>query len=157
IAVKIGNDRVYDSATAAVDQHNEDLTGDRAYTIFNRRIRLTFTPHSEALAKDRRFLPELALGAGFGITILLGLSVHLARSARTGQRAAELSNKRLQSENEERRRIEARLKISDERLRLALDSTQIGIFEWNVAARHVYYSPGLWAMMGYEHGRMPST
>ena len=45
----------------------------------------------------------------------------------------------------------------DERLRLALDSTQIGIFEWNVLAGHIYYSPGLWAMLGYEHLRMPST
>ncbi|MBS0630490.1 MAG: PAS domain S-box protein [Verrucomicrobia bacterium] len=157
IVIKIGAERVYDSALATTETRNDDLTLDRAYTIFNRRVRLTFTPTADALTHDRRFLPELALGAGFGITILLGLSVHLARSARNGQRTAELSNKRLQSENEERRRIEARLKVSDERLRLALDSTQIGIFEWNVAARHVYYSPGLWAMMGYEHGRMPST
>ena len=54
-------------------------------------------------------------------------------------------------------RIEARLKVSDERLRLALDSTQIGIFEWNVPKGHVYYSPGLWGLLGYEHARMPST
>src|SRR6185503_4008218 len=40
---------------------------------------------------------------------------------------------------------------------LALDSTHIGIFEWSVAAGHIYYSPGLWAMLGYEHTRMPST
>ena len=98
--------------------------------------------------------PEFALAAGVGITLLLGLSVHLARRARSGQRAAELSNIQLLAENEERRRIEARLKVSDERLRLALDSTQIGIFEWNVNAGHVYYSPGLWAMLGYEQGRM---
>ena len=47
--------------------------------------------------------------------------------------------------------------MSDERLRLALDSTQIGIFEWNVPKGHVYYSPGLWSLLGYEHARMPST
>ena len=71
--------------------------------------------------------------------------------------AAEHSNQKLLAENEERRRIEARLKVSDERLRLALDSTQIGIYEWSVPAGHVYYSPGLWAMLGYEHSRMPSN
>ncbi len=155
ITIKIGTERVYDSTVTA--SHGDDITLDKVYNIFSRRIRLTFTPSDEALAKDRRYLPELALGAGFGFTLLLGLSVHLARSARAGQRAAEHSNKRLISENEERRRIEARLKVSDERLRLALDSTQIGIFEWNVVASHIYYSPGLWAMLGYEHGRMPST
>jgi PAS domain S-box-containing protein len=155
ITIKIGAERVYDSAASA--GAGDDLTLDKVYSIFSRRIRLTFTPSDEALAKDRRYLPELALVAGFGITLLLGLSVHLARSARAGQRAAEHSNKLLLAENEERRRIEARLKVSDERLRLALDSTQIGIFEWNVAAGHIYYSPGLWAMLGYEHARMPST
>jgi len=157
IDIKIGNERVFDSFAGPNDTHNDELALDKAYNIFDRRIRITLTPSAEALEHDRRFLPELALGAGFGITLLLGLSVHLARSARAGQRAAELSNKKLQAENEERRRIEARLKISDERLRLALDSTQIGIFEWNVPAGHVYYSPGLWAMLGYEHGRMPAT
>jgi PAS domain S-box-containing protein len=156
VTIKIGNERVFDSSGRELDSANSNIA-DKAYNIFNRRVRLTLTPSVAAVQNDRRFLPELALGAGFGITLLLGLSVHLARSARAGQRAAEQSNKKLHAENEERRRIEARLKISDERLRLALDSTQIGIFEWNVAAGHVYYSPGLWAMLGYEHGRMPAT
>ena len=110
----------------------------------------------DALAHHRHLLPELALTAGLGITLLLGVSVHLARRARADQRAAYLANRKLQRENEERSRIEAKLKISDERLRLALDSTQIGIFEWNVPEGRVYYSPGLWAMLGYEHGRMAS-
>jgi PAS domain S-box-containing protein len=157
IHVRIGGEPVYESTAALANAGNRHLTLDRVYPIFNRRVRISLTPSTEASDHERRFLPELALGAGFGITLLLGLSVHLARSARAGQRAAELSNKKLHAENEERRRIEARLKISDERLRLALDSTQIGIFEWNVAAGHVYYSPGLWAMLGYEHGRMAAT
>ena len=156
IIIAIGPERLFDSAPGTTD-HNADLALDKSYPIFDRRIRLSFTPSDAALASDRRFLPELALVAGLGITLLLGLSVHLARRAGTGQRAAELSNRKLVAENEERRRIEERLKISDERLRLALDSTQIGIFEWNVAAGHIYYSPGLWAMLGYEHHRMPAT
>src|ERR1019366_6758353 len=86
-----------------------------------------FAPSDGALVNDRRFLPELTLIAGLGITLLLGLSVHLARKARTGQRTAEHSNRKLVAENEERRRVEERLKVSDERLRLALDSTRIGL------------------------------
>src|SRR5690606_28769522 len=38
-----------------------------------------------------------------------------------------------------------------------LDSTQVGIFEWNIETGHVYYSPGLWAMLGYDFARMPDT
>jgi PAS domain S-box-containing protein len=155
VTVSVGRDSVY--SLAADLAPNEKLTVERVREIADRRIRISLTPSEALLADSRRYLPQLALAAGFGITVLLGLSVHLARSARSGQRAAELSNKKLFAENEERRRVEARLKVSDERLRLALDSTQIGIFEWSVAAGHVYYSPGLWAMLGYEHGRMPST
>ncbi len=156
VAATIGDTPIYLSGAAGTPP-NDKLTASRIYTIADRRVKVSLTPYSTAISRDHRFLPELALLAGFGITALFGLSVHLARRARAGQRAAELSNKRLFAENEERRRVEARLKVSDERLRLALDSTQIGIFEWSVAAGHVYYSPGLWAMLGYEHTRMPST
>jgi PAS domain S-box-containing protein len=156
LTVSIGGESVFSSALPD-SLFNDKYTSERTYTISDRRVRVGLTPSDVTVKQNRRFLPELALGAGFGITVLLGLSVHLARSARAGQRSAELSNKKLFAENEERRRVEARLKVSDERLRLALDSTQIGIFEWSVAAGHVYYSPGLWAMLGYEHVRMPST
>ena len=165
VSIKLLGTTLYTSPDADKLLRDDALTYNRSIVlgerpeqgIPGRRFTVSLTPSEEALIDDRQYLPELALGAGFGITLLLGLSVHLARSARAGQRAAELSNKKLFAENEERRRVEARLKVSDERLRLALDSTQIGIFEWSVAAGHVYYSPGLWAMLGYEHGRMPST
>ena len=152
----ISNTAIYSSGLLPASA-NDNLTGSRTYTVADRYVTMTLTPIDEHITRGRRFLPTLALLAGFGITGLFGLSVHLARRARTGQRAAEHSNKRLFAENEERRRVEARLKVSDERLRLALDSTQIGIFEWSVGAGHVYYSPGLWAMLGYDHSRMPST
>ncbi|WP_414659991.1 response regulator [Horticoccus sp. 23ND18S-11] len=133
------------------------LAAERTQAVAGHRLRVGITPSETTLAQTRRFLPELAFAAGFGLTALLGLSVQLARSARAGQRAAELSNEKLHAENVERRRIEDRLKVSDERLRLALDATHIGIFERAVISGHVYYSPGLWAMLGYEQMHMPST
>jgi PAS domain S-box-containing protein len=156
VAVVSGNETIFLNSTAPANQ-NPNLMVHRTYGIGDRRMRISLGPTSATITQSRRYLPELALGAGFGISVLLGLSIHLARSARSGQRAAELLNQRLSAENEERRRIEGRLKVSDERLRLALDSTQIGIFEWTVSSGHVYYSSGLWAMLGYEHTRMAST
>ncbi len=160
VTIAIGADSYYDSGPARADL-NAGYTIDRTYwrsTAFeDRHLELTFTPSDELVSSGSGSLPEFALAAGVGLTALLGLSVHLARRARAGQLAAEISNRRLLAENEERRRVETRLKISDERLRLALDSTEIGIFEWNVATGHVYYSNGLWAMLGYEHDRMPGT
>jgi PAS domain S-box-containing protein len=156
VVVTVDREDVYSSSLDQI-KSNPALQAEKSYTIFDQRVRLSLTPTPEALARDRRYLPEMALGGGIAITLLLGFTLHLWRRASSGQYLSELSNKRLVAENEERRRIEARLKVSDERLRLALDSTQIGIFEWNVPKGHVYYSPGLWGLLGYDHGRMPST
>jgi PAS domain S-box-containing protein len=156
VSVSIGDEPVLRPARAEAFRTG-GVTVERTYSIADRRVRIRLSPTEATVSALRRNLPELALSAGIGITFLLGLSVHLARRARAGQRAAELSTARLLAENEQRHRIEARLKVSDERLRVALDSTQVGIFEWSVAAGHVYYSPGLWAMLGYDHARMPST
>jgi PAS domain S-box-containing protein len=154
--VSMGRNVLYKSELAD-EKANEAIRREQIYTIGDWRVRLGLTPTRALLSRDRRYLPEMALGGGLLITFFLGFTLHLARRASAGQYLSELSNKRLVAENEERRRIEARLKVSDERLRLALDSTQIGIFEWNVPKGHVYYSPGLWGLLGYEHGRMPST
>lgn len=153
--VLVGSDLVFSSSGegGAADIHKLE----EVFNIADRRVRLELSPSLENVRLNRRYLPELALGAGCGITLLLGLSVHLARTARTGLRAAKLSNLKLLGENEERRRIEEMLKVSDERLRLALDSTQIGIFEWNLPSNHLYYSPGVWGMLGYPAGTIPST
>jgi PAS domain S-box-containing protein len=156
VAVTVGRDQVYSSSLDQV-KDNPALQTEKSYTIFDERVRLSLTPTAAAFSRDKRYLPEMALGGGIVITLLLGFTLHLWRRASSGQYLSELSNKRLVAENEERRRIEARLKVSDERLRLALDSTQIGILEWNVPKGHVYYSPGLWGLLGYDHGRMPST
>ncbi len=156
VQVEVGSELVFDSAPGAPGARR-GLFVTKTYPIFDRRIRLTFTPSAATVSGERRLLPELALVAGLGITALLGLSLHLARRARAGQRAAERYNRQLLEENEERRRVEERLKISDERLRLALDSTQIGIFERDLATGHTYFSPGLWDMLGYPADRMAST
>jgi len=155
IDVAIAGQPVYRGGDAAAA--GAAFTLDKAYTLFDRRLEVTFVPTEQELARDRRPLPEFGLTAGVVLTLLLGLSVHLARRARAGQKAAELSNEQLLVENEERRRVESRLKVSDERLRLALDSTEIGIFEWSLNANQVFFSAGLWSMLGYDPAQMPST
>ncbi|MBX3751114.1 MAG: response regulator [Opitutaceae bacterium] len=156
LSVVIGGETVHSTFPPGVEPQAGPVV-EKTYTIQDRRMRISLVPTPLALARDRRFLPEFALAAGIGIAFLLGLSVHLARRARADQRTAEDSNARLHAENEERRRVETRLKIADERLNLALDSTQIGIFEYQPASRHVHYSPGLWMMLGYDPVKMPST
>lgn len=160
IRTEIADVPIYDNSlmAASIDEAIDDRGGiSVVFPIFERRMRFTVVRTAEAFARDRRNLPELVGAAGLGITILLGLSVHLARTAYTSLRTAEESNQRLKAENEERRRVEAMLKVSDERLRLALDSTQIGIFEWNLTSNQLYYSPGLWNMLDYAPGDISDT
>ncbi len=151
------DDQPIDRRITVATARNRTYLVRKNYDLFGRRVEVAFTPSDAIVTQDRRSLPEFALFAGFAISGMLGLSLHNARRASAGQRAAELSNQRLRAENEERRRVETMLKISDERLRLALDSTQIGVFEWNVPTGKVYYGAGLWAILGYDPDRMPAT
>ncbi len=153
IAASVGMIPVFAGGAPPADVAHAGVQ-DRTYTLFDRRVQLRFTPSATQWRSGQQALPKFALAAGLGLTGLLGLSLHLGRRARLGQFEAESSNRRLVSENEERRQVESRLKLSDERLRLALDSIEIGIFEWNVPAGHVFYSRGLWAMLGYEAEKM---
>ncbi|MBP7142235.1 MAG: response regulator [Opitutaceae bacterium] len=153
--VLIDGTRVYPAVDDAAGIPDEAIV--KTFTVHDRRVRIELSPTLALLRSNRRYLPELALVAGIGITLLLGLSVHLARAARSGLRAAEQSNKRLLAENDERRRVEGMLKVSDERLRLALDSTLLGIFEWQLATNRVYYSPGIWSIVGLDPTSAPMT
>jgi PAS domain S-box-containing protein len=155
VAVFVGGDLIFQSVSGQESTDRYQL--ESVFTLFDRRLRIEMHPSAAYLSLNRRPLPEVALLAGLGITLLLGLSVHLARRARTGLRTAHESNLKLVEENEERRRIEEMLKVSDERLRLALDSTQIGIFEWNLPANQLYFSTGVWSMLGYLPGMIPPT
>ena len=152
--IQIGNERVFDGDSGA--QGRSDTT-ERVFTLHGRRVQIAVAPNLEYQRLNRRHLPELALGAGLGISLLLGLSVHLARTSSSGLRAAQTFNKRLVAENEERRRIEGMLKVSDERLRLAIESTEIGIFEWTQPGESVFFSPGVWTLLGYDPATQPLT
>jgi PAS domain S-box-containing protein len=156
-AVFLGPDRIYASVKPGPPSPESARALESVFTLQNRRMRIVMEPTEEYLRNNRRYLPEISLAAGLGITLLLGLSIHLARAAIASLGAVETTNRLLRDENEERRRVEEMLKVSDERLRLALDATVIGIFEWDCAANSLHYSTGLWAMLGLPPGDEAST
>jgi PAS domain S-box-containing protein len=55
----------------------------------------------------------------------------------------------------ESRRAEQVLKESEERLRLALDGTSDGIWDWNLASGKAYFSPRYYTMLGYAPDEFP--
>ena len=156
-AVYLGDDLLYASSKLGAPSPDGPLYLESVFTVQNRRVRIAMEPSDESALKNRRYLPELSLFAGMGITLLLGLSIHLARTARAGLVSAEISNKRLRSENDERRRVEAMLKVSDERLRLTLDATVVGIFEWDCRLNRIHFSRSVWAMLGQLTGNEYTT
>jgi PAS domain S-box-containing protein len=156
-AVYLGRDRIYASVKPGPPSRENQRSLESVFTLQNRRMRIVMEPTEDYIRHNRRFLPEISLAAGIGITLLLGLSIHLARAARASLVAIETTNRLLREENEERRRVEEMLKVSDERLRLALDATVIGIFEWNCAANTLHYSSGVWAMLGLPPASEAST
>ncbi|MDK9725534.1 MAG: PAS domain-containing protein [Sterolibacteriaceae bacterium MAG5] len=57
----------------------------------------------------------------------------------------------------EPRRIGEALRLSRERLTLALQGTNDGIWEWNLESGEAYWSPRWLAMLGYVEGELEST
>ncbi len=67
------------------------------------------------------------------------------------------SNSQLQIELEERKEAERRLKESEERLRLTLEATNIGIFDWDLEHDLWYATPTWFTMLGYEYQPGPGN
>ncbi|MCP4645380.1 MAG: PAS domain S-box protein [bacterium] len=57
----------------------------------------------------------------------------------------------------ERVYAEQRLRTSEERLRLALEGTSDGLWDWNLETGAVYFSPRYYTMLGYEPDEFPSS
>ncbi|HEY4300338.1 MAG TPA: response regulator, partial [Candidatus Didemnitutus sp.] len=139
---------------APADGVDDDLRQGAAFNVYNQRLEMSLTPLPGTGDRNRAFLPMLELGSGLGVSALLGLVVNLAQAARRRQSAAERNASMLRAENDERRRVEAQLKTTDDRLNLALDATQVGVFEWEVPSGHVIYSPSVWTSLGYDPAEM---
>lgn len=75
---------------------------------------------------------------------------------RLEQRVRERTQQ-LEMEVETRARAEAALKLSEERLRLAMEATQDGLWDWNVQTGEVYWNPRCYTMLGYEPDEFPMS
>ena len=108
---------VYSSAKSE-DDADPHLRQSATFSLFNQRLVIQLTPRALFASSGRQSLPRLALFSGLGVTLLIGLVVNLAQTARARLRAAEGAAAELLAENEERRRVEAALRSSQASARL---------------------------------------
>ena len=119
-----------------------DTALDREYDVGGMPLRVVLT------AVPRGGLAWTVFGSGLLFTLLLGLIVDLAQKARWREWQAEQVAARLTAEDRERRRAERNLKASEERLSLALDAGQVGIFDADLATGEATFSAGVGRLLG---------
>lgn len=60
-------------------------------------------------------------------------------------------------DNTERKESQERIKYSEERLLMALDASNEGLWDWDLTTNETYFSPRYYTMLGYEPGEFPSS
>lgn len=71
--------------------------------------------------------------------------------------ALSTANRQLTNEMLERQRSEEALRVSEERLKLALEAITDGVWDWDVTTGDVFFSPGCYTMLGYEPDEFESN
>jgi PAS domain S-box-containing protein len=56
----------------------------------------------------------------------------------------------------ERKRAEKQLRESQDRFELAMEAVNDGLYDWNLRANEIYYSPGWKRMLGYQADELPN-
>jgi PAS domain S-box-containing protein len=64
-------------------------------------------------------------------------------------------NAKLSLEITERKQAEEALRVTSERLELAMDAGEHGFWDWNIDSNEVFFSPRYYTMLGYENKELP--
>ena len=71
--------------------------------------------------------------------------------------ASTIQQAELLAKTQKRWQAELKLRRSEERLQLALESSGDGLWDWNIVTGEVYLSPQWWQILGYEPYELPAS
>lgn len=141
---------MFDNVPADVAQRGALLRERRVLEFRDQRWLLDFT-QPLAPAGAGRLAVRMALAGGGVISLLLaGLVLVLGRTRARAQRMAEVMTADLRAGAERLRASEERTRELEYRWKFALEGSDLGVWDWNVATGAVYFSPRWKEMLGYE-------
>lgn len=98
---------------------------------------LEIWPRADTVAELRSPLDMASLLGGSMLALLLGLSIHLAQSAREKERSMATVNRNLADEIRERRQVQNALRENQARFQAILDNTSAVVYLKDVAGRYL--------------------
>ena len=113
IALFDGEEKIY-SRPDSNSRHQRKWGQETTIELYGVTWRMQVWPRSELLAGARSALPQLTLGMGLLMAILLALAVNLAQTARLRARAVEAANQGLEREISGREQMEEALREAKE-------------------------------------------
>lgn len=84
------------------------------------------------------------------------IGIELEELADARARKLEFANKELRVQVQERVNAETALGLTEQRLQLALDAANDGLFDWDLASGEIYLSPRWEKMLGYSPTELPA-
>lgn len=140
--------------------NHHDLAQESSYRatyqtqFFNKPLAVTWQPTQHFFT--RRVLWGLSatdmilLGGALKAVLLGALLLSLNKLRQQALQQVEMTKVALS-------KAQRSLKQSEERLELALEATQDGVWDWNLKTNEVYFSPRWMTMLGYDPDHWPQT
>lgn len=115
--------------------------------VMGRTWSFLFAPTPQFYAKHQYWQAYWTAGLSLLITLLLSLN-----SLRKSRYLAQLANTNgaLAKEIDKRQETQKQLIDSEEKYRLSMQASQVGLWDWDVTSGEVYYSPGWEQILGLE-------
>jgi PAS domain S-box-containing protein len=141
---------MFDNTPADLARSGALLRQQRLLEFRGQRWLLVFS-QPQAPAGGERLAVLLALAGGGVIALLLGGLVYvLGRTRERAQRLAEGMTADLRASAERLRASEEKTRELEYRWKFALEGSDLGVWDWNVATGEVWFSPRWKEMLGYE-------